>query len=382
MVEFNKQEILFEIQQKKRIVIKIGTNSILERNGDFNFVSIAKLIKDIKLLRGENKEILLVSSGAVSAGKKCMQMKNRPNDIVAQQVLAAIGNPILMQHYITIFKDTIIAQILLSQHDLSDRQSYQHFRNAMEKMLEMGIIPIINENDVVSIDELIGTSHNPLRSQEYNFSDNDVLSSLVCGAVDADLLLILSDIDGLYTKHPNSSEAKFIDIVPKIDDKIHQMAKGEDKGGRGGMRTKIKAAEISSKGGAYTIISSAQDFSIHKLFNNKQKCTIFLPNPVASKRSHWLLYAANAVGAVIIDEGAKNALNKGASLLLPGIQKVSGKFRQDDVINIIGPDNIPFLKGISNYSSKVIKERIEQLKIKILPKKTFIIIEHEDMETI
>ncbi|MHA1339299.1 MAG: glutamate 5-kinase [Promethearchaeota archaeon] len=374
-----RKKIWEQIRSKKRFVIKIGTNSLLEKSGDFDYETIAKLVKGVKYLLKNKKEVILVSSGAVSAGVKQIKMKNRPNDIVAQQVLAAIGNPILMQKYMQMFDDIPIAQVLLTQIDLAKRSNYLHFRNAMEKMISMGIVPIINENDVVSIDELAGTSLNPTE-KEYNFSDNDVLSAIVVGAIEAEVLIILSDVDGLYTKHPNSPKAEFIEIVQNINETVKKMAGFQSKGGRGGMKTKIMAAEIASKVGAYTIITNAKKINIQKLLDDKLKCTIFLPSKALPSKKIWLIYATNADGKIQIDNGAIKAIKNGASLLLPGIVKTYGGFVEKDVVLIVDQHQNVIAKGIANYSSKVIKERLEQLKEGTLPKKTFEVISHENME--
>jgi len=277
------------------------------------------------------------------------------------------------------FGDTPIAQILLTQYDLSARSNYMHLREAFEKLLAMGIVPIINENDVVSIDELAGTYDNP-SSTEYNFSDNDVLSALTTGALNADVLIILSDVDGLYSKHPNSPKAVFIDLVEKNDDSIKKMVTSGSKGGRGGMVTKLLAAEIATKSGAYTIITHAKQASIEELLTGNKKCTIFMPNRVLTNKNLWLMYATNSDGRIIIDEGATKALGSGASLLLPGISSIEGKFKENDIIQIVDPKNKVLAKGISNYSSKVIQERLTQKVNGTLPKMSFgPIVSHENM---
>lgn len=374
-----KKKIWEDIQGKKRLVIKIGTNSLLEKDGRFDFVAIAKLIKGIKELLKQKKEVLLVSSGAVSAGMKKIGLKDRPKEVVAQQALAAIGNPILMQQYMQMFEEIPVAQILLTQHDLSCRSNYLHFRNAMEKLISMGVVPIINENDVVSIDELAGTVENPV-STEYNFSDNDVLSALIAGALDADVLIILSDVDGLYTKNPSHDNAEFIDIVEKVDEKIRMMAGSSSKGGRGGMKTKILAAEIVTKSGGYMVITSAKDASLTELIKGNLKCTIFLPVKDLPKKSIWLTYATNVAGKIQIDDGAVKAISSGASLLLPGIKDTIGDFVEKDVVQIIDTNSKIIARGITNYSSKVIQERLHQKNGGTLPKKTYEVVTHENME--
>jgi len=379
-----KKTIWEEIKKKKRFVIKIGTNSLLERDGRFDHLSMAKLVKIIKQLLKAKKEVLLVSSGAISAGMRKMGLEQRPNDIVEQQVLAAIGNPLLIQQYNQLFETIPTAQVLVTQQDLSRRVSFIHFRDALERMLSMGVVPIINENDVLSVDELVGSA-DLLNSTEFNFSDNDVLSALITGAMKADVLIILSDVQGLYTKHPNSPKAEFIEIVPEIDEKIKAMGKAGSKGGRGGMKTKLLAAEIATKSGAHVMITSVKDEKLGDLLEGNIKSTLFLPNQNSNGRRSladrviWLLFATNAEGTIIVDKGATKALRNGASLLLPGIIEVQGKFVEREVVEIRNPDGENIAKGIANYSSKVIKERINMRAKGVLPKITFEIISHENM---
>ncbi|MBD3354137.1 MAG: glutamate 5-kinase, partial [Candidatus Lokiarchaeota archaeon] len=188
------------------------------------------------------------------------------------------------------------------------------------------------------------------------------------------------DIDGLYTKHPNSPFAEFIDLVREIDDDIISMAQSGSKSGRGGMKTKILAADIASKCGSYVVITSVENAAVDQLILGETKCTLFLPAEKLPNKSIWLMYATNASGNVIIDEGAIKALKKGASLLLPGIGKVEGTFVEGDIVQISDKNGVAFAKGISNYSSKVINERLDQKKEGILPNKTFEVISHENME--
>ncbi|MHA1820936.1 MAG: glutamate 5-kinase [Promethearchaeota archaeon] len=375
-----KNEIFKELISKKRIVIKIGTNSLLEKDGLFDYVSIAKLIKAIRELVKSGKEVLLVSSGAVSAGMRKLGLKERPREIVKQQVLASIGNPILMHEYMQMFGDIPIAQVLLTQHDLSYRKSYVHVKEALETMFSMGIVPIVNENDIVSIDELEQMSKNNNSNITYNFSDNDVLSAITAAALKADILIILSDVDGLYTKHPNSRFAEFIDVVPEINDAIRKMAQNGTKLGKGGMKTKIIAADIATNSGIYTIIANSKKCYIPELLKGGQTCTIFLPKKTNLRNKQiWMIFATNIKGKVYIDPGAEQALKNGASLLLPGIIKIEGSFREQNVVQIINKDNKVLGRGLTNYSAKVIKERLKQLKENTLPKKTFEIISHEKL---
>ena len=246
------------IHEAQNIVVKIGTKSLLLDDSSFDFKIIASLVQDIKILvRNKGKRVVLVTSGAVSAGMRKLEMDERPRDLVLQQVAASVGNPLLMNEYIRMFGDMPVAQILLTQQALSDRVTYNHFSNTMDRLLRMKIVPIVNENDVISIDELVDTRYGE-KHTEYNFSDNDVLSALVAASINADLLVILSDVDGLYTNHPDSNEAEFIPVVNAVTEDIIKMGKDGSKLGRGGMQTKLKAAQICSMAGVWMVIADAK----------------------------------------------------------------------------------------------------------------------------
>ncbi|MHA1369919.1 MAG: glutamate 5-kinase [Promethearchaeota archaeon] len=345
----------FDISNLKRIVVKIGTKSLLLNDKSFDFKTIAAVVHDIKILVKEmKKEVVLVTSGAVSAGMKKLGLESRPRDLVMQQVCASVGNPLLLNEYVRMFDDTPVAQILLTQQDLSNRKSYIHFLNAMEMLLKKQIIPIVNENDVVSIDELVGTRSGE-SGTDYNFSDNDVLSALVAASIEADMLIILSDVEGLYTKHPNSKNAKFIPFVDKIDEKIWKMASQGGKLGRGGMVTKLKAARICMLSGVWMVIAHAKKSEIMKILNFETKFTLFKPKKRIPHKKLWLFFAANVEGRIIIDDGATSAIKKGASMLLPGIKKVTGEFNKGDVVELVNENTLETLgKGITNYSSQEI----------------------------
>ncbi|MFX0103412.1 MAG: glutamate 5-kinase [Candidatus Hodarchaeota archaeon] len=347
----------------RRIVVKIGTKSLLLDDKSFDYKVIASLVQDIKeLMKNRGKEVVLVSSGAVSAGMKKLGMEHRPRDLVMQQVAASVGNPLLINEYTRMFDDVPVAQILLTQNDLSNRKSYVHFSNTMERLLKEKIVPIVNENDVISIDELIDTKSGE-SDKDYNFSDNDVLSALVAASISADLLVVLSDVDGLYTKHPNAKDAKFIDRVDEINADIWKLGHEGGKVGRGGMATKLKAAEISSKSGIWMIIAHAKRTSLMKLINEGGKCTVFKPEIKMPDKKLWMIFAANVSGKITLDDGAIKALHEGASLLLPGIKDCSGTFHKDDVIEFWDEKQAKLIgKGITNHSSQEISRYLELYK--------------------
>jgi len=351
------------IRNARRIVLKIGTKSVLASDGTFDLKTMTALIYDIKaLVKDEGKELVLVTSGAVAAGMKKIGMKERPRDLVLQQVAAAVGQPLLLDEYVRIFGDMPVAQILLTQQDLSSRKSYVHFSNAMEQMLKMQIVPILNENDVVSIDELVGTKSGET-GKDYNFSDNDVLSALVAASINADLLIIMSDVDGLYTKHPSAKDAEFLPYVEKITPEILAMGLEGGKLGKGGMATKLKAAQICTMAGVWMIICHAKKTNIGQLFSEGVKCTVFQPAERMPGKKVWMVFAANVGGRVMLDQGAVEAVKDGASILLPGVTRVIGNFNKDEVIEFFDEDRNTILgKGIANLSSGEIERFLKLYK--------------------
>jgi glutamate 5-kinase len=343
------------IKAAKRIVIKIGTKSILLGDRSFDFKTMAALIHDIKdMVKNQGKEVVLVTSGAVSAGMKKLRWEERPRDLVAQQVAAAVGNPLLLNEYVRLFDDTPVAQVLLAQQDLSNRKSYLHFSNALEMMLKLKVIPVLNENDVVSIDELAETVSGE-SGKDYNFSDNDVLSALVAASINADLAIIMSDVDGLYTKKPSAKNANFIPYVEKLTNDVMAMGQEGSKAGRGGMATKLKAAQICTMSGVWMVICNAKKTDIGKLVNDGARCTIFKPLERMPGKKIWMIFAANVSGKIMLDEGAVKAVSSGASILLPGIVQASGEFHKGDVVEVWDAEGSRLLgKGLANHSSNEI----------------------------
>ena len=348
------------IRKAKRIVIKIGTRSLLYQRTRFDHIVFARLAQEIQQLRAEDRQLLLVSSGAVSAGLHKLGMHKRPRDIVQLQVAAAVGNPILFQEYVHVFGDTPLAQILVTQEDLSNRKSYVHFQNTIEQLLRSGIVPIINENDVVSIDELAGFRAGT--SKTYSFSDNDMLSALITAALKADVLVILSDVGGLYTANPKYPDAEHIPLISEITPQIQRMASKGSTMGRGGMITKIKSAEIVMRSGAYMVLCHAKTHSLKAIFTGSEigPGSVFSPVERKPMRELWLLYATNVCGSCWVDQGAQKAITKGASLLLPGIEKVTGQFKQGECVNVCDSAGTIFAKGLVNRSAKEITQALSE----------------------
>ena len=341
-----REQVTSTIRAANRIVVKIGTSSLVNDDKTFDLDVIKKLAFDIEILRKRGKDVLLVSSGAVTAGLEAMKLTERPREIVTLQVLAAVGQPLLMGVYSRFFSEYKVAQILLTQRDLSDRQSFNHFREAIQNMLSMGIVPIINENDTVSIDELTHPD-----GLEFNFSDNDVLSALVAASIKADLLVILSDTEGLYDKNPSYEGAQLIPFVKNITPELRDVAEGGGKLGRGGMGAKLLAADIVTAAGAAVIIAHAKTNRLLDIIERGEAGTIFQPQEELPDKKLWMLFSTIVTGKISVDDGAKDAIVNGASLLFAGITTITGHFHKNDIVELVDKGRKRFARGIVNYSS-------------------------------
>ena len=259
------------IKEKKRVVVKIGTSTIThEETGALDLVKLEKLIRLLTDLKNQGKEVVLVSSGAIAVGRKAMGIKERPNDMSVKQACAAVGQARLMMVYQKLFGEynKVAAQVLMTKYTMINDISRKNAQNTFRELLQMGVIPIVNENDTVSTDEM-----------EYgNFGDNDTLSAIVAALIGADLLILLSDIDGLYTDDPNvNANASFISCVDRIDEKLENMGKGVTSDvGTGGMATKISAAKIATASGCDMIIANGENIAvIHQIMEGEEVGTIF-----------------------------------------------------------------------------------------------------------
>ena len=328
----------------KRVVIKIGSGVITNSAG-LDLDRIATFCEDVQQLRQRGYEVILVSSGAVAAGKADLGIVGRPKTIPLKQAAAAIGQSRLMRAY----KDALghhglkAGQVLLTRDDLANRRRYLNARNTLMTLLEYGIVPIINENDTVVVDEI-------------RFGDNDNLSAMATNLVEAQLLVILSDVDGLYDSDPRSNPgARLISDVERITPEIEAMAgiEGSDLG-TGGMVTKLKAAKRATLYGAGTaIINGRTAHNLLYLFDGHELGTYFLParDPMAA-RKHWIAFTKKPKGKLILDEGAQKALTeRGKSLLPSGIFKLDGSFERGDAVRLCDLDGNEFAKGVTNYTS-------------------------------
>lgn len=364
-----------EFVKAKRIVIKLGTNILRNDEGNVSLPRIYSFIEDISSLVNAGKEVILVTSGAVGLGKKRLGLEGTTGTAL-KQACAAIGQSKLMKIYESGFDtyNLVAAQILLTEDDFSLRKRYLSLRTTLNKLLELGTIPIINQNDTVStieVDEMY-------EHMQVCFSDNDKLSALVASELDADLLLILSDVDGLYDKNPKENpDAKIINVVEEVSDEILSLGTDASAGGRGGMRTKLKAARLVTRfGGKVLIVNGKIPFVIKKVFAGENIGTMFLPQTEGlSDKKRWIGYATNIIGKITVNSGAKKALVEKEKSLLPiGVTEITNEFKKGDVVSILDEDGNEFARGITNYDSeaccKVIGCHSDDI-IKILGFKTY-----------
>jgi len=335
-----RKELLGEVD---RMVIKVGTSSITMGGSSASREFMDSVAKQVKILKDEGKEVLIVTSGAIGIGLKTMKVKPNPNDIPIKQAASSVGQSILMQKWNESFEKQglITAQILLTMDVYSDRDSVLNLNNTIDSLLSHNVVPIFNENDAVSIKEIGAV-----------FGDNDTLSAVIASRTDADLLIILSDVEGLYDKNPNlHSDAKFIPTVTEISKEIEEMAGDPVTGlGVGGMKTKIKAASICKDAGCRMIIASnsVEDVIIRSV-NGDEIGTIFVSDTHVSKKRRWLK-SARSKGTIVVDAGAKKAMLEHKSLLPAGIIKVEGIFGKGDVVSIVCNGKI-IAKASPNYDS-------------------------------
>lgn len=342
----------------KRIVIKLGTNVLRNDEGYVSLPRVYSFIEDIANLVKSGKEVIVVTSGAVGLGKKRLGLEDTSGTAL-KQACAAIGQGKLMSIYENGF-DTYgltAAQILLTEDDFSVRQKYLSLRTTFNKLLELGVIPVINQNDTVSTLDV--ALRYVKEDMQVCFSDNDKLSALVASELDADLLIILSDINGLYDDNPkNNPDAKLIKSVPEVNDEVMALASGVSDGGRGGMETKLKAARLVTRfGGKVLIANGKEPFIIKRIFKGEDLGTMFLPQKEnLSDKKRWIGYATNIIGKIIVNDGAKKALLSEKSLLPIGVIGVKNSFHKGDVISILDEKKKEFARGIVNYDSDSCKK--------------------------
>jgi glutamate 5-kinase len=344
--------------EHKRILVKIGTQLITNKNKNIDESIIETIVDQVSILIKKNIQVLIVTSGAVASGKSILKSQKSDLNIskktlTYKQTLASLGQAPLINLYSKYFQkhNLIVGQALISRSDLQNRLGYLNIRNTLENLMNQKAIPIINENDVVSVDELQGDV----------YGDNDRLSAMIANAVDADLLILLGEIEGIFTSDPKfNNNAKLINSIDEINEEIINIS-GEtnDDVGSGGMKSKIEAASLATKSGAKVVIASGKlDNVILKIIEGQNiGTTINSSGKKLESKKRWLstgIYESK--GIVIVDEGATKAiLEKGASLLPAGILSIEGDFYRGDIISIKSNSGTIFAWGISNYPSNDIK---------------------------
>lgn len=343
--------IMEEIREKylkniKKIVVKIGSSSLTSPLGGLDMDNLQKFTSEISNIWDSGLKTIIVSSGAIAAGLKYLGLEEKPKKYSMLQAIAAVGQHDLMRVYSSFFYKSgkKVGQILLTREDTTKREQYLNIKNTILTLLELNVIPIINENDSVALDEI-------------KFGDNDTLAALVAGLTESDLLIILSDIEGLYDKNPKTNiDAKLIPVVTEINEEIEKIAGGIGSDyGSGGMVTKIKSAKICSFSGIPMVIASSREKDVIKrILNGEDVGTFFVPEEskkIASLK-RWIAFGMLTKGSIKIDKGAEEAIaKKGKSLLPVGITEVIGNFTKGDNVLILSSDEKVIGQGLSNFTS-------------------------------
>ena len=330
-----------------RVVIKIGSSSLTDEQGRIRSQMIRSAADQIAHVKSLGHEVVLVTSGAVAAGVAGMSLTERPHDVLTLQALSAVGQPLLMSSYRDEFArhSLTVAQVLLAPFDFVDRRQYLHARSTLEKLLDLGCVPIVNENDAIANDEI-------------RYGDNDHLSALLSHLISADMLILLTDTDGLYTSDPRTDpDAQIVSVVHADDPLLSVTTTGPGTSrGSGGMSSKLAAARIASWSGVTAVIAAAgRSNAVHAAIENEQLGTRFLPhNRHLSSRKLWIAFASDVEGHVVVDAGARDALvNKGTSLLPAGVVSVSGSFDEGATIEIVDQGGVVLARGMAAISSDV-----------------------------
>ncbi len=339
------------LKNVKKIVIKIGTHTLVSKAQRLQARTLDNIIQGIAGLKKEGMEIILVSSGAIGLGMLALKLSNKPKTIPEKQAVAAVGQSRLMQLYEQYFArfHIRVGQVLLTSEDFNRREQYLNIRNTFLNLFKYQIIPVVNENDSVATEEI-------------KFGDNDTLAAHVANLIDADLLIILTDTEGLYDRDPNKyQQGNLLHLVETITPEIEKHAAGTGSEiSRGGMRSKIQAAKIVTQAGGAMIIANGQKHPLKKICSGEILGTFFVPRENRlSARKRWIVSAQKRVGAVYVDFGGKYAiLNEGKSLLAAGIKGLQGKFKNGELVEICDVNGHPFASGLVNYNY----EELNQIK--------------------
>ena len=335
--------------KSKRIILKIGSSSIVNEDLTVNYILLNSLMNSFKKLQDDGVQIVLVTSGAIALGRSVLGLKNKPKTMSLKQACAAIGQAKLMEEYNNVGQKYGVkcGQILLNHDDFQIRTRLHFLQDCLEECLKNKVIPIINENDALAVEEI-------------KVGDNDTLASLLVPVIDANLLILFSDIDGFYDKNPKLYEdAKLINEVEKIDDDILKMAGDATSNvGTGGMQTKVNAAIMTTSVGCDMIICNSNRIGdLEAIISGEEIGTLFKAKRSISEREHWIIFRSNSKGKVVVDDGLKNILEtKKVSILPTGIIRVEGSFLENSVVDVTDKDGNVIAKGVTNYSSTFIDD--------------------------
>ncbi len=349
------------LKAARRVVIKVGTSTVTGAKGELCAVRMEPMVLSVARLMKAGRQVVLVSSGAIGLGRGWLGLHHsRLHDLVTKQACAAVGQSLLMDAYKKLFSvwDVKVAQVLLTEEDFSDWRRYSNLRRTMDKLLGFGVLPIVNQNDTVSTAEIETI---PARTRTTAFSDNDRLAALVMSGLEAEVLVLLTNVDGLLQSVRSEtvphlrreSRSEVIGLVDEITAELKALAAGPSANGRGGMVTKLEAAEIAMDCGGITLVANGQERDIlDRIFAGERIGTAFLPSKRIRGKRRWIVHAADVRGRVIVDQGAQQAITHGkASLLVSGVVRIESHFAPMDVVSIVDRDGREFARGIANCAS-------------------------------
>lgn len=338
------------LKEAKRIVVKVGTSTLTHTTGKLDLYRIDHLIRELADFKNQGKEMILVSSGAIAAGLGKLGLAEKPASIPKKQAIAAIGQGVLMHIYEKLFAEygQIMGQVLLTKENSVRHNQYIHSRNSLLAQLAMGAIPVINENDAVAVDEI-------------KIGDNDNLSAMVATLVDADALIILSDIEGLYTANPNTNkDAKLIPEISEITPAVERIAGGAGSAlGTGGMMTKIQAAQIAMSAGVTMVIASGlRENVLRDILSGNQVGTVFPAREAHLRvRKSWLAFGKRLAGEIVVDAGCANAMREnGSSILAAGVVSCEGNFIAGSTVRVLTAEQQEIARGIINYDAAILQK--------------------------
>ncbi|MSO19339.1 MAG: glutamate 5-kinase [Acidobacteria bacterium] len=344
----------------RRIVVKLGTSTVTDREGGMCRERVEPIAQSISTLMKSGRQVILVSSGAVGLGRAWLGLRSsRKLDVVTKQACAAVGQSLLMNAYKEMFGafGVKVAQVLLTESDFAVWRRYSNLCHTIDKLLQFGVLPIINENDTVSTAELQAIAAG---GRTAAFSDNDRLAALVMSGLEADALALLTNVDGLLSKmpsrgagHKNAAPAEVISLVVEITPELRKLAAGPSGGGRGGMTSKLEAADIAMRcGGTAVIADGRMPGVLDRVFKGEAVGTAFLPRKKMKGKHRWIAFAADVQGCVMVSAAAKAALNEGqTSLLISGVVRIESRFAAKDVISIVDRQGHEFARGIATCAS-------------------------------